>query len=144
MDHHHRLKGYELEQALGVGNGQRTLACCSPQGRKEWDTTEQLNWTELTVLKALSFCESVSCSGVSDSSRPIDCSLPGSSVHGILQARIGGVAAMPSSRGPSHPGTGPRSPALQADSLPPDPPGKPIFELLNMIKKKLIQLMRVK
>ena len=43
MDHHHRLKGYELEQALGVGNGQRTLACCSPQGRKEWDTTEQLN-----------------------------------------------------------------------------------------------------
>ena len=43
MDHHHRLKGYELEQALGVGNGQRTLACCSPRGRKEWDTTEQLN-----------------------------------------------------------------------------------------------------
>ena len=40
---HHRLDGHEFEQALGVGDGHRSLACCSPQGRKEWDTTEQLN-----------------------------------------------------------------------------------------------------
>ena len=35
---HHRLNGHESEQALGVGDGQGSLACCSPQGRKESDT----------------------------------------------------------------------------------------------------------
>ena len=44
---HHWLNGHEFEQALGVGDGQACLACCSPWGRKELDTTEQLNWTEL-------------------------------------------------------------------------------------------------
>ena len=44
---HHQLDGYEFEEALGVGDGQGGLACCSPWGRKESDTTEQLNWTEL-------------------------------------------------------------------------------------------------
>ena len=43
---HHRLDGHEFEQAPGVGDGQGSLACCSPWGRKESDTTEQLNWTE--------------------------------------------------------------------------------------------------
>ena len=37
-----RLNGHEFEQALGVGEGQGTLACCSPWGHKEYDT-EQLN-----------------------------------------------------------------------------------------------------
>ena len=37
---HHRLDGQELEQTLGVGDGQRSLACCSPWGLKESDTTE--------------------------------------------------------------------------------------------------------
>ena len=41
---HHRLDGHEFEQALGVGDGQGGLACCCPWGRKELDTTEQLNW----------------------------------------------------------------------------------------------------
>ena len=40
---HHRLNGNELEQAFRVGDGQGRLACCSPWGRKELDTTEQLN-----------------------------------------------------------------------------------------------------
>ena len=40
---HHRLEGHEFEQALGVGDGQGNLVCCSPWGRKESDTTE-LNW----------------------------------------------------------------------------------------------------
>ena len=44
---HHWLDGHEFEQALGVGDGQRTLACCSPWGHKELDKTEQLNWAEL-------------------------------------------------------------------------------------------------
>ena len=43
---HHWLDGHEFEQALGVVDGQGSLACCSPWGRKESDTTEQLNWTE--------------------------------------------------------------------------------------------------
>ena len=44
---HHQLDGHEFEQALGVGDGQGGLACCSPWGRQESDTTERLNWTEL-------------------------------------------------------------------------------------------------
>ena len=37
---YHRLDGHEFEQALGVGDGQGSLACCSPWGRKESDSTE--------------------------------------------------------------------------------------------------------
>ena len=40
---HHRLNGQEFEQALGVSDGQESLACCSPWGRKESDMSEQLN-----------------------------------------------------------------------------------------------------
>ena len=43
----HRLDGHDSEQAPGIGDGQGSLACCSPWGRKELDTTEWLNWTEL-------------------------------------------------------------------------------------------------
>ena len=42
---HHRLDRHEFEQTLGVGDGQGSLACCSPWGHKESDTTEELNWT---------------------------------------------------------------------------------------------------
>ena len=42
---HHQLDEHEFEQALGVGDGQGSLACCSSWGRKESDTTEQLNRT---------------------------------------------------------------------------------------------------
>ena len=38
---HHRLDGHEFEQAPGIGDGQGGLACCSPRGRRESDTTEQ-------------------------------------------------------------------------------------------------------
>ena len=40
---HHQLNGHEFEQALGVGDGQGGLVCCSPWGLKEWDMTEQLS-----------------------------------------------------------------------------------------------------
>jgi len=40
---HHQLNGHEFEQAQGVGDGQRSLACYSPWSRKELDTTERLN-----------------------------------------------------------------------------------------------------
>ena len=41
---HPWLYGHESEQAPGVGDGQGSLACCSPRCHKELDTTEQLNW----------------------------------------------------------------------------------------------------
>ena len=41
---HYQLDGHEFEQAPGVGDGQGSLVCCSPWGRKELDMTEQLNW----------------------------------------------------------------------------------------------------
>ena len=44
---HHWLNGHELEQALGLGDGQESQAFCSPWGHKESDMTEWLNWTEV-------------------------------------------------------------------------------------------------
>ena len=40
---HYRLDGHEFEQALGVGDGQESLACCSLWGLKESDMTERVN-----------------------------------------------------------------------------------------------------
>ena len=40
---HHPLNRHEFEQTLGDGEGQGSLACCSPWGHKESDTTERLN-----------------------------------------------------------------------------------------------------
>ena len=45
---HHQLNGLEFGWTPGVGDGQGGLACCDSWGHKEWDTTERLNWTELT------------------------------------------------------------------------------------------------
>ena len=56
---------------------------------------------------------------------PMDCSPPGSSVHGILQTRMLEWVAISFPRGLPNPGIEPRSPELQADSLPTEPPGKP-------------------
>ena len=50
---HLRLHERKFEQALGVGDGQVSLVCCSPWGCKKWDTTERLNRTELNLLKTL-------------------------------------------------------------------------------------------
>ena len=46
---HHQLDGLEFEWTLGVGDEQWGLACCSPWGYKESDTTECLNWTEWSI-----------------------------------------------------------------------------------------------
>ena len=76
------------------------------------------------------YCVRVNCPAISDfACDPMDCSPPGSSVHGVLQARIL-EWDLPDS------GIDPRSPALQADSLPSEPPGKSIlmyYFLLNHI-----------
>ena len=44
---HHWLDGHESEWTPGVGDGQGSLACCDSWGRKEWDTTERLIWSDL-------------------------------------------------------------------------------------------------
>ena len=46
---HHRLDGRESQWTPGGGDGQGGLACCNSWGRKESDTTERLNWTELRM-----------------------------------------------------------------------------------------------
>ena len=62
---------------------------------------------------------------------PKDCRLPGSSVHRILQARVLGWVAMPSSRGSSQP----RSPTLQVDSLTSEPPGEALLVMAAECKE---------
>ena len=73
---------------------------------------------------------------------PMDCSAPGSSVHGIFQARALEWVAIPFSRDLPDPGIEPKSPALLADTLPSEPPGKlysrtllfihPIYNISNL------------
>ena len=50
---HHQLDGHESEWTPRVGDGQGSLVCCSPWGRKQLDTTERLNWTELNMSRSL-------------------------------------------------------------------------------------------
>ena len=60
---HHKLNWHEFEQALGVGDGQGSLASCSPRGCKESDMTGQQH---IVVWSSVQFSHSV----VSDSLRP--------------------------------------------------------------------------
>ena len=53
---HHRLDGLEFEWTPGDGNGQGGLACCDSWGRKESDTAEWLDWTELNWDKYQYIC----------------------------------------------------------------------------------------
>ena len=55
---HHQLDGHEFEQAPGVGDGQESLACCSPRGRKESDTTK-VNY--LLLFSTLLFMSDLYC-----------------------------------------------------------------------------------
>ena len=58
---HHQLNAHEFEQALEVGDGQGSLACCSPWGLQESDTTGWLNWTELNWMGLGDIFVFVSC-----------------------------------------------------------------------------------
>ena len=95
----------------GKSHGQRSLVGCSPWGLKELDTTVE------TVSDFIFLGSKITADG--------DCSQPGSSVPGILQARILEWVAFPFSRGLPNPGIKLRSPVLQVDSLPAEPQGTP-------------------
>ena len=69
---------------------------------------------------------------------PMDCSPPGSSVHGILQARILEWIAIPFSKGSSQPRDRSGSPALQADSLQSEPLEKPMYVYIKHQKSDKI------
>ena len=91
---HYWLDGHEFEQALGVGDRQGSLVCCSLWDGKESDMTECLNWTEHNSACMLSQVQLFN---------PMGHSLPGSSVHWISQARIMEWVAISFSRGFSQP-----------------------------------------
>ena len=48
---HHQLNGHEFEEALGDGEGQGGVVCCSPWGHKESDMTERLNNNRHIIFK---------------------------------------------------------------------------------------------
>ena len=81
--------------------------------------------------------ETVYTSLIDGLSHVMDCSLPGSSVHGILQARIFVWVSFPSLGHLPDPGVKPWSPISQADSLPSEPPGK-LLVMLEHIKNRLL------
>ena len=57
---HHWLNGHEFEQAPGDGEVQGSLACCSPRGCKESDTTEQLNNIDYVTINIFKCSPSLS------------------------------------------------------------------------------------
>ena len=71
---------------------------------------------------------------------PMDFGLPGSSVHGIFQARVLEWVAISFSRDLPDLGIEPSSPALQADALPSEPPGKPKREEGDRGKNKISEV----
>ena len=94
----------------------RTTELCTFNGRIVWPIS-------MHVCSVMSLCD------------PMDRSRPGSSVHGIFQARILEWFAISFSRGSSNPGI-----ALQGDSLPSEVPGKPLKSLMySQLKYQMLQ-----
>ena len=109
------------------------LKCCSVNAhnnlKRQFSQVVPYPWdTVRPVCVYRSDCVTQSCLTLCD---PMDCSPPGSSVHGILPARILQWVAIPFSRRSSWPRIEPESPILQADSLLSEPPGKLSYFLLS-------------
>ena len=137
----------ELERSPGEGKGCALQYSClvNPMGRGAWRATVQ-GVTELDTTERPSLCHSgthslslahvlvaQSCAPLCD---PVDCSPPGSSAHGILQAgKLEGVA-ISISRGLPNPGIIPASPAMAGRFFTPDPPGNRL--LLNRKKNAVM------
>ena len=91
-----------------------------------------------TMIKSESESEVVqSCPTLCD---PMDCSLPGSSLHRIFQARVLERVAVCISRGSSQPRDQTGSPALHADALPSEPPGKPTVMIIITLMTSILAL----
>ena len=86
---HHWLDWRESEWTPGVGAGQGGLACCDSWGRKESDTTEQLNWIELNWTESLSWTANFSGKSYPSSMMRISShSSTNSQTHEIITAVI--------------------------------------------------------
>ena len=105
-----------------------TLICSHKLGENVWS----LNTLVLCLRLVAQLCPAL-CN-------PMDCSPPGFSVHGILQARILEWLAFPFSSGSSKPGIELRSPALQANSLLSELPGKPKIAGVGSLSLLIIAL----
>ena len=85
---HHRLNRHESESTPGVGDGQGGLGCCDSWGRKESDTNERLNWTEMNPFQAtvaLLSIHSNECTNVGEAlGRMVLCSASQAPVRGVL------------------------------------------------------------
>ena len=95
--------------------------CVCPES-VQWESTTGLLWQLLGMQWCVCMLLPQSCPTLCD---PTDCSPPGSSVPGVLQARILEWVAVSFPGDLPDPGVEPSSPALQADSIPSEPPGKP-------------------
>ena len=130
---HHHLNGHEFEQVPGDGEGQKSLACCSPWGHKVSDVTERLNnnnftfrfleegpfnsffcpygrfWPLAVLFPFHLFLVSYGSGGglvvklCLTLCDPMDCSLSCSSIHGVSQERKLEWVANSFSRGSSPP-----------------------------------------
>ena len=85
----------------------------------------EYSWAMIFFLCCVCVLVTQSCLTLCD---PTHCIPPGSSVRGVSQARILEWVAIPFSGDLPNPGIKAGSPELQADSLPPEPPGKPHFK----------------
>jgi len=56
---HHQFSGHKFEQAPGNGDGQGSLACCSPWGCKESDATERLNNSKNNTTSPKNFASKI-------------------------------------------------------------------------------------
>ena len=127
VEWHHWLDEHEFEQALGVGDGQGGLVCCSLWGHKELDTTEWLNWTELSAKSCLTFV-TPRTESLAGNLCPCD----------FLGKNIGVGCHFPSPGYLPDPGIEPVSPALQGDSLLLSHQGSRWLTLLSIIISRSI------
>ena len=129
------MKGKEREEPHRAGNWQVLPHPCDQGQHQQWHIRliGRYPWCN-KIRMALCLCSfprenpcvcmclAQSCPTLSD---PMDCSPPGSSVHGDSPGKNTGAGCHALLQGPN-PRIEPRSPALQADSLPSEPPGKPM------------------
>ena len=140
---HHQLNGHEFEQTLGDSEGQGSLACYSPRGHKESDMTEQLNrglgsiidhspfWLYLMI--GVTVCIGGGGGLVAKSYPtlviPWTLAYQAPLSMGFSRQEYWSGLPFPSPGDFPDPGIKPRSPALQADSLPTELQRKPIIQL---------------
>ena len=126
---HHRPNGHGFGWTLGVGDGQGGLVCCSSWGHKELDMTEWLNWTDAYAYTCIHIHKHVcaqSFSHVQLFATPWTIAVRLLCPQEFSRQEYWSSLPCPPPGDIPNLGIEPRTPTLQADSLPSEPPGKPI------------------